>query len=240
MNRVPDILGVYVLPLCCFVADYAAGYLGTELYPLTLWTFGAAGMTAFALSGRAMSSRARASVAAGAMLVAAAGAGLIAVPLFFVGMFGVVGVFALLTSGDPIALLFALGILAFVPILTANRLAKRAREVLRVAPRSAAQITAGAAAILLPTGLAFLVEAMGDQRREADLRSKDRDRVLRALARDSWYGPRDLVGRPVWAFGFVCENLSFLRLDDPDIEAAARAAIEAPAGKSVREDCGPK
>src|SRR5829696_5819566 len=60
MNRVPDILGVYVLPLCCFVADYAAGYLGTELYPLTLWTFGAAGMTAFALSGRAMSSRVRA------------------------------------------------------------------------------------------------------------------------------------------------------------------------------------
>jgi len=103
MNRALDILGVYVLPLCCFVADYAAGYLGTELYPLTLWTFGAAGMTAFALSGRAMSSRARASVAAGAMLVAAAGAGLIAVPLFFVGLMGVVGVFALLTSGDPIA-----------------------------------------------------------------------------------------------------------------------------------------
>src|SRR5215212_9045505 len=36
-----DILGVYVLPLCCFVADYAAGYIGTGLYPLTLWTFGA-------------------------------------------------------------------------------------------------------------------------------------------------------------------------------------------------------
>ena len=111
MNRVPDILGVYVLPLCCFVADYAAGYIGTELYPLTLWTFGAAGMTAFALSGRAMSSRARASVAAGALLVAAAGAGLIAVPLFFVGMIGVsVGVSALLTSGDPMALLFAFSI----------------------------------------------------------------------------------------------------------------------------------
>jgi hypothetical protein len=125
-----DIAGVYVLPLCCFVADYVAGFIGTPLYPLTLWTLGAAGMTAFALSRRAMSTRKAANIAGGALLMAAAGAGLIAIPLVFVGASAFVVVLA---TGYP---LFLFGLLAFVPILTAHRLAKRAREVLRTVPRS--------------------------------------------------------------------------------------------------------
>lgn len=237
MNRTLDILGVYVLPLCCFVANYAAGYLGTQLYPLTLWTFGAAGMAAFAFSQRAVSTGKGAGVAAGALIVAAAGAGVIAIPLFFVGIVGGMGVVALLT-GDPVGLVFAPGLLGFVPILTATRLAERARSALQIAPWSAAQMAAGAAAILVPTALAFLVEVIGDQRRLADLRSGERERVLRALSPESWYGPRDVVGRPVWFYGFVCENLSALPLDDPAIESAARRALDVPAANSVQDYCG--
>ena len=237
MNRTLDILGVYVLPLCCFVADYAAGLLATQLYPLTLWTFGALGMAAFAFSPRAVSTGKRAGVAAGALIVAAAGAGVTAIPLFFVGIVGGAGVFALLT-GDPVGLVFAPGVLGFVPILTATRLAERARSALQIAPRSAAQMAAGAAAILVPTALAFLVEAVGDQHRLADLRSGDRERVLRALAPDPWYSPRDIVGRPSWSYTSICRNLSTLPLEDPAVESAARKALRTEPQKTVHEDCG--
>ena len=238
MNRTLDVLGVYLLPLCCFVADYAADYLGTRLYPLTLWTSGAAGMAAFAVSERAAASPKAANIVAGALILSATGARLIAVPLSFVGIFGLLA--GLLGTGRPV---FAFALLAFVPIMTAARLAKRAGTLLRTTPWSAGFLAVGAGAILLPTGLVFLVEVLGDERREADLLSGERDRVLRALSPDSWYGPRDIVQRPADVAWDICLNLSALPLHDPAVESAARKALAreergAPPDKTVREYCG--
>lgn len=241
MGRALDVLGVYVLPLCCIVVDYAFLNLWwTELYPLTLWAFAAAGMIAFAWASRVTSSLKAAGIGAGALFTGGYGAGLIGLFTAGPGLFALFVAVGTAFEGDPllVAALVALALLAFVPLLTAQRAFRRGRALLRGAHPSPSSLLLGAAAIVLPTGLAFLIEFSGDRTREVDLRSGDRERVLRALAPDSWYSPRDIVGRPSWSYTSICRNLSTLPLEDPAVESAARKALRTQPDKPVHEACG--
>ena len=232
MNRALDVLGVYLLPVLCFALDYRFNFFWAALYPLTIWTFAGAGAMAFALSRRTISRPNVANMAAGAMLVAGAGAGLVAVPVFLAGVFWIAG---LLTTGNP---LFAWALfLPLVPVLAANRLVTRAWAVLRTAPWSGRFIAAGAGAILLPTSLALVIEVRGDQQRKADLLSGNRNRILRALARSSWYGPRDILQRPADLAYEICPNVSALPLDDPEVEIAVRKVLGGPPNETVAQLC---
>jgi hypothetical protein len=196
-------------------------------------------MIAFALANRVMPSPKAANIAAGALLTSGYGAGLIGLPTGSAGLLGLTAVVGA-GVGDPLLALALLGLtlLAFVPLLTAHRLLSRARKLLQGAPRSLASIALGAAAIILPAGIALLIEIARDARREADLRSGDRERVLQALAPDSWYGPRDIIGGPSLTYDSICRNLSALPLEDPAVESAARLALKTRPEKTVHDDCG--
>ena len=241
MERALDVVGVYILPLCCIALDYAFLKLWwTELYPLTLWAFAAAGMIAFAWASRVTSSHKAAAIGAGALFTGGYGAGLIGLFTAGPGLFALYAAVGMAFEGDLLlaAPLVGLALLAFVPLLTAQRAFRRGRALLGEAHPSPISLLLGAAAIILPAGLALLIEINGDQRRDADLRSGDRDRVLRALSPDSWYSPRDVVGRPSWSYTLICRNLSILPLEDPAVESAAREALRTEADKTVPEDCG--
>jgi hypothetical protein len=140
----------------------------------------------------------------------------------------------LFVTGIPI---FAAALLGLVPILTTARLAKRAGTVLRSTRWSIGQLTVGVAAIVLPTGLVLFVEVLGDEHRKSDFLSGKRDRVVRSLANDSWYGPRDIIQRPDNLAPHICPNLSSLPLHDPEVESAARKALHVPPNQTVREYC---
>jgi hypothetical protein len=241
VGRALDVLGVYILPLCCIAVDYAFLNLWwTELYPLTLLAFAASGMIAFAWASRLTSSHKAAGIGAGALLTGGFGAGLIGLFTAGPGLFALFVAIGSAFEADPlqVAGLVGLALLAFVPLLTAQRAFRRGRALLRGAHPSPPSLLLGAAVIILPTGLALLIEISGDQRREADLRSGERDRVLRALSPDSRYSPRDIVGRPSWSYALICRNLSTLPLDDPAVESAARKALRTEPDKKVHQDCG--
>ena len=126
-----DVLGVYLLPLCCLILDYALKWLGTALYPFTLWTFAATGMIAFALSRRATGDRRTTNLAVGALFTTGIGAGIIGLVLL-----------DSVTRGWPVDFT---GPAAAVAVLTADRMLERASALLEKARWSSAVAAAGAA-----------------------------------------------------------------------------------------------
>lgn len=222
-GRVLDLLGVYILPACCFIVDYAIGGVGASSYPLTLWTVAACGMVAFALSGKAAASPFARDIARGVLNMTWIGALLIGLVLMPVSILALA--------------FFGLGLLGFVPLLTADRLLRRAHR-LRPMDRGVSVVAClGAAMVVLASGVALSFETSGDQRREADLISRDQGRVLRALSPTSWYGPRDVIGRPTKLDSFVCQNLESFPLQDEAVSLAVRKTLSVAAQDSIEATC---
>lgn len=207
-SRTGDTLGVYVLPLACFVADYKIKGLVFLLCPFSVWIFAASGMLTFALSFRMRSSASQATVRA-ALYTSSIGAfsiGLILAPF---------SVFAV-----P---LFGIGLLGIVPFLTSSRLRIRARQMPKA---NLQQIVLGALAVLAPSLGMLMVEVSGELRRRQDVVSGEPDRVLRALSQTAVYTPRDLITAPGSRMTTtICTHLDAIPLQISKVEAAARDVI---------------
>jgi len=175
-------------------------------------------MAAFALSGRTGPGSAARPLLKGMILAAGIGALLIGLAL-------------LPLSSLAFALGSGLGLLGLAPLLTAHRLWRRARRMEGTGSRGGLK-WAGALLVAVLPALAMASEVWGDRTRLADLRSKDRPRVLRALSPDAVYGPGDLIRDPALLRNLICDERNSLPMDDPEVEAAVHR------GLGVRDEHG--